>query len=172
VIVGLLRARHLAAVAQREIEVARAVEDDAAAEVVPRTALRALPEEDLHVLEAVAGEPSARELGTDPVVAARRVGEVHELVFLELGVRHHVVQAALPVHRDLRQAGDRLRLEPALAHHAQPARLLRHQHAPVGKKRKRPGLLEALHHLHHLERVLVGFVRLGERGGAERQSGD
>src|SRR6185503_18270212 len=57
-----LRALHLAAVAQREIDVARAIEHDAPAEVVPGPALRALPEKHLHVLEAVAGEPAAREL--------------------------------------------------------------------------------------------------------------
>src|SRR5262245_61657056 len=50
VIVGLLRARHLAAVAEREIEVACAVEHDAATAVNARAPLRARPERNLSVL--------------------------------------------------------------------------------------------------------------------------
>src|SRR5688572_20259426 len=70
VVVGLLRALHLAAVAEREIHVARAVEHDAPAEVLAAAPFGSLLEKNLHILEAMTGKPAARELGADAVAAA------------------------------------------------------------------------------------------------------
>ena len=111
VVAGILGARHLAAIAKREVEEALAVEHQARPEMLAPGAFRALPEEDLDVLQLVAGQPATRDLGAHAVCAARRVGEIDDSVLRECGVEGHVHQAALPVHRDLRQAGDRLRVE-------------------------------------------------------------
>src|SRR5207237_303879 len=50
-VIRSLRALHLPALAEREIQIAGAVEDDAAAEVDAARAFRALPEQHLHFLQ-------------------------------------------------------------------------------------------------------------------------
>jgi hypothetical protein len=163
VVVGTLRALHLAAVAEREVHMACAVEDDAAAEVLAARALGRLAEKHLHILEAVSRQAAARELGAHAVLAARREREVDQLIVGELRMQHHVLQSALPVHGDFRQAADRRRMKRAVGDQPQPAGLFRDQHAPVGQEGERPRLLQALDERDHAKRVLVGAVGLRNR---------
>src|SRR5207245_5288080 len=65
-----LRALPLPALAEREIKIAVAVEDDAAAEVDAARAFRALPEQHLHVLQPPVIQLCARELGPDAALSA------------------------------------------------------------------------------------------------------
>src|SRR6185436_3993835 len=84
VVVRPLRAIPVAALAEGEIEIAGAVEDDAPAEMVAAPAFRVLGKESLHVLQAIALQLAARQLGAEAVAAARRVGEIDERVLREL----------------------------------------------------------------------------------------
>src|SRR5205814_10069119 len=70
VVIRSLRALHLPALAEREIQIAGAVEDDAAAEVDAARAFRALPEQHLHFLQLPAVQLCARELGPDAAFSA------------------------------------------------------------------------------------------------------
>src|SRR5207302_9043799 len=70
VVIRALRALHLPALAEREIEIAVAVEDDAPAEVDAARAFRALPEHHLHFLQLLANQLCARELGSYAAFAA------------------------------------------------------------------------------------------------------
>jgi hypothetical protein len=70
-------------------------------------------------------------------------------------MKRDIVEPALAMHGDARQSLDRLRLELAIFDHAKAPGLLGHEHAPVGKERERPGLLQAFHHAHDAKRVLI-----------------
>ena len=85
-----------------------------------------------------------------------------------------VEQAALSVLLDLRQAGDRLRGEPAVAaDDAQPPGALGDQHAPVGQEGESPGVVEPLDDGDDAERLLVRLddLRRG-RGRGDERDGD
>ena len=60
----------------------------------------------------------------------------------------------------LGQAVDRLRIELALIDNAQAPGPLGDQHAAIGHKRDRPGMLEAFDDLDDAEAVLLGLVGL------------
>src|SRR5207247_4512099 len=75
VVVRSLRALHLPTLAERKIQIAVPVEDDAAAEVDAARAFRALPEQHLHFLQLPAIQLCARELGSDAALSAGRSEE-------------------------------------------------------------------------------------------------
>ncbi len=176
-VVGPLRALLLAALAERDVEVALPVEHEARAEMLAAAPLWALPEEGLDVLQPVAGEPTARHFGAHAVRPAGGVGNVDHAVLRELRMQHHIHQPALPVHRDFRQPGDRLRVELVVRDQAQPPGFLRDEHASVRKEGERPGLLQTAHEFHYAKRMLLGLDGLGygklhgERAGQQHKDG-
>src|SRR5262245_11624889 len=121
-VVGLLRAQLIAAVAQGNVEKAAAIEDESRPEVTPAAAFRKLAEYYLHIVEAAAGEPAARDLGAYPAISVRRIGEVDKVIFGVTGMQGDVEEAALSGGSDRWQPRDRLAVEPAiLADQAQAA---------------------------------------------------
>jgi hypothetical protein len=67
------------------------------------------------------------------------VGEVDQFIFVEARVQREVHQTGQTLRPHLRHAGDRSRIEHAIAHDAQASRALRNQDAAVGEKRHAPG---------------------------------
>jgi hypothetical protein len=161
VIVGLLRA---VALAERDEKVAVAIEHESRAEMHAGGAFRLLAEDHLDVLQAIARQPAARDLGPEAGRITAGVGKIDEVVLGEAGMQRDVEQPALADGRDLRQSGNRLRVEPAvLADDAEPPWALGDQHSAVGKKGESPGMVEPLGHAHDADRVLLGLDCL--RGG-------
>src|SRR5437762_1721432 len=138
VVIRSLRALHLPALAEREIQIAGAVEDDAAAEVDAARAFRALPEQHLHFLQRPAVQLCARELGSDAAFSAGGVRKINQSVLAVPGVENHIEKPTLPSGRDLRQPGDWLRIELSLRNGTQPPWPLSDQHAAVGQEGERP----------------------------------
>ena len=103
-VVGLLRARHLTAIAQRDVKKSSAVEHQPRAEMQAGIGLGQLAEDHFDVLEAVAREAATRHFGADPVRTARGVRKIDKTVFGELRMQRDVHQTALPVRRHLRKA--------------------------------------------------------------------
>src|SRR2546427_690823 len=108
VVIRSLRALLLPALAEREIQIAVAVEDDAAAKVDAARAFRALPEQHLHFLELPAIQLCTRELGPDAALSAGGVRKINQSVLAVPGVENHIEKPTLPSGRDLRQPGNRL----------------------------------------------------------------
>src|SRR5207245_11527377 len=96
----------LPALAQREIEEACAVEDDASAEVDTAGGLRLLPEDDLRLLEPRGAELRAHQLGANAAFAGARIGEIDDAVLAEARMQRDLQQPALPARRDTRHAFD------------------------------------------------------------------
>ena len=163
-VVRSLRALHLPALAEREIQIAGAVEDDAAAEVDAARAFRALPEQHLHFLQLPAIQLCARQLGPDAALSAGGVREINQSVLTVPRVKNHVEKPALPSGRDLRQPGNRLGIELSLRNDTQPPGPLGDQHAALGQEGERPRMLQALYDGRHVEGVFLG----PERGRAPR----
>src|SRR3982074_5857 len=140
-VIRALRAFLLPALAEREIKSAVAVEDDAAAEVDAARAFRALPEQHLHVLQPLAIQLCARELGPDAALSAGGVRKINQSVLTVPGVENYIEKPALPSGRDLRQPGNRLGIELSLRNDAQPPAPLGDEHAAIGQEGKRPRML-------------------------------
>ncbi len=148
VIARHLRTLHLAALAEREIEKARAIEHDAPAEVQAAGGLRLLDEQHAQLHQALTLQPRARELGARAAVARAGVREVDEAVFGEARMQRNLEQATLPAGVDARHAFHVAALEVA-PDEIQPAGALGDEHAPVGQEGERPGMVEPFHQLHH-----------------------
>ncbi len=166
VIGAVLRARLLAAVTEGQEHVPGAVEYDASAEVASAPPAGALAEQYLDLFEPVVDQAAAGELGADAVAATRCVGQVHQTVSGEIGMRGDVEQAALTGGRDRRHALDRARVQGAVGRgQAQSARTLGDQHAPVRQPGDTPGMLEPAGEHDHAQRVQIGADLQGLRGG-------
>jgi len=74
------------------------------------------------------------------------IGEVDQLVLAELRVQGEVHETGEALRVHLRHAGHWIRIEDAVANHAQPPRPLANQDAAIGKKRHAPRLHEPLRH--------------------------
>ena len=105
--------------------------------------------------------------GGQPVPGTRLVvGEVDELVLLVAGMERDVHQTRAAVRKDLRDAGERLGIQHAVADDPETAAVLRDEHVAVRQERERPGTDQALHG-HHPERLLLRVEhprRVGQRG--------
>src|SRR5205807_1342602 len=164
VVIRALRALHLPALAEREIEIAVAVEDDAPAEVDAARAFRALPEQHLHVLQLLAVQLCAGELGSDAAFAACGVCEINQPVLTVPRVENDIEKPALPSGGDLRQPRNRLGIELPPRNDTQPPGSLGNEHAAVGQECKRPRMLQALYDGCHVKGMFLG----PERGRAHR----
>src|SRR6266849_6392872 len=98
---------------RREVEEARAVEHDAPAEMQAARGLRLLYEQHSQILQPLAVELGARELGARPALARTGVREVDEAVLGEARVQRDLEQAALPARVHARHAFDAGALEVA-----------------------------------------------------------
>ena len=132
-----------------------------------------LAENDLDILEAAAGELAAGDFGADAALTAPHVGQVNEVVLRVTGMQRDIEQPALADGGDLRQAGNRLRIQLAvLADDPQPARAFRDQHPAIGQEREAPGMLEPLDQPHDAKSVLFAGDCLCAGGrGAQGESG-
>ena len=84
---------------------------------------RILPEDHLHVVEAVRAELAARDRGAGFAGIARlRIGKIDEAVLGEVRIERHVEQAALTLGDHLRHAIQRLRHLAVFVDDAQPSR--------------------------------------------------
>ena len=100
------------------------------------------------------------------------VGEVDQFVLGEARVEHDIHQPAEPKRLRLRHAGDRLRVEHAVADDPKLAGAqLGDEHAAIREEREAPGLGELLGHDHDADLVLLGGVE-HERAVAERRAHD
>ena len=166
------------ALAERDEERARAVEDEPRAPMVRAGVGRLLPEDHLHVLERPAGgvDLRARDRGAGAAVAAiLGKAQVDHAIAGEIRVEKHVEQAALPARENLRQAGEGLRELALGRHHPQPPRPLRHEHAPVRQEGEPPGVLEPARDRLDDEVRLLGLHLqrlLRERRRREQQEGE
>jgi hypothetical protein len=68
-IIRFLRTFLFPAFAQGQEHVALAIEHDPTAEVPPGSAFGRLAKQDLHILEAIADQPPAREFGANAIIA-------------------------------------------------------------------------------------------------------
>ena len=149
----------LPAVADREEQLAVAIEEEAGAVVVVRS-----PEEPgrgrvdrLLVDPAALADSPADDRGHRRVAGSRfRVRKVDPAVLGVAGMDFDVEEAAVLLAPDLRRAHDRIGKQVALLHDPQPARPLRDEHAPVGQEGEAPGCLEVARHDLELERLLLG----------------
>ena len=164
VVIRSLRALHLPALAEREIQIAVAVEDDAAAEVDAARAFRALPEQHLHFLQLPAIQLCAGELGSDSTLSTSGIRKVEQAISFVIRMQNDIKQPTLPSSSDLRQPGNRLGIELSLRNDTQPPGPLGDQHAAVGQEGERPRMLQALYDGRHVEGVFLG----PERGRAPR----
>ena len=88
------------------------------------------------------------------------VGEIDEMVLREVGMRQdfHQPGQAHGVHRG--NARDGIRIELAVAHHAELAVALGHQHVAVGQPRQAPGVPQAGGDGGGFDRGRLGFLLL------------
>ena len=83
----VLRGPEREALAERDEQLAVRTEHKPRAEMVAADDLRILPEDHLHIVEAVSAELAARHRGAGFAVVARlRIGEIDEAVLAELWI--------------------------------------------------------------------------------------
>ena len=124
-------------------------------------------EQHLNVFQPAAAKPPTRDFRAGAAPGTARVAQVHPSVLLEVRVEGYVEEAALAARVHPGHAGDRLGIEAARRHRAEPARAFGHEQPAVRQEREPPGVVESARDLHHRERVLFGFERVG-RGGRRR----
>src|SRR5690349_17327785 len=152
-IVRPLRAVLLATFAERDVEITLTIEHQPRAEMAPRSALGLLAEDDLYVLETMAGEAAAGDFGADAAFATRGVGEIHKAVLRIAGMQGDIEQPTLTIGGYRWQAGHGIRIEPAvIADDPESARALRDQHSAIGQKGEPPRVLQSLDNLDHTDR--------------------
>ena len=136
------------ALAERDEERARAVEDDPRAPMVRAGVGRLLTEDHLQVLERRAGaiDLRARDRGSGAAVAAvLGKAQVDHAIAGEIRIGKHVEQAALAAGENLRQPGEGLRELAPGRHHPKPPGPFRHEHGPIRQEGESPGMLEPAH---------------------------
>ena len=156
------------AVTQREKQRAVGPLDDAATEMRRAAELGLLAEDDLHVLQPlrILRQPGTRQRrAVGRALAGLAEAKVDRAVAGKRGIGDHIQQTALPAGRHLGQAlHGGLHLAVGVDH-AQAAWPLGDQKAPVGKKRDRPGVLQAAGH-----RLRLGAgLRLSHAGGRRQR---
>ena len=134
-------------------------------------------EDVLHVLEgAAAVEAGASQRDRDRVALpgvisegaaglGLRIGEEHQLVLGIPRMQHDIHQAGIDrTGTDRRKAGDRLRVESAVADDPQLPGPLRDEDVAIGEIRERPGLAQTLdrHHADHLPTRVHDLRSLGQ----------
>ncbi len=96
--------------------------------------------------------------GVGPVDRPRLgVGQVDQVVLLEIGVQGDVHQAAQAPRQQLGQAGDRVGIQHAVADDAQAPVPLGDEHVPVRQEGHAPGMVQALGDHRDVDRLLVGL---------------
>ena len=157
----------LAAVSEGDEEVPVGGEPEPRAEMTSAARLREGAEQHLNVFQPAAAKPPARDFRAGAAPGTARVAQVHPSVLLEVRVEGYVEEAALAARVHPGHAGDRLGIEAARRHRAEPARAFGHEQPAVRQEREPPWMVEPGRDLHHRERVLFGFERVG-RGGRRR----
>ena len=140
------------------VDLAVAAEGDPSVE--PRVGVEGLGDHQvLHVVErASSSRPRARAGEAAAVVVPLGVGEIDEAVVREVGMHGHVHQPAVAVGPHLRHAGDRVRVERAVAHDAKAAVALGDEHPAAGQERDGPGMRQSSDDRGDVDRVLFGGV--------------
>ena len=144
--------------AGRHVDHAVAAEDEAA--VQPRVAFVGLRHEEIaNVGERAAIEPAPRERRCAfAVLDGLGVGEVDQPVVGETWMERDIHQAAVAVRSHARHAGDRRRVEHAVADQADPAGPFGDQHAPIREEGDTPRVRETPGDDAHADFVLFGRV--------------
>ena len=122
-------------------------------------------EDVLDIRERLSVEPAARERRRVTSLTGFRIRQVDEAVLREAGMQRNLEQAALPHGVNLRDPGDRLRIERSVAHDSQAADLLGHEHVAVRQERQAPWKRESSHDGHHANRLRdrLHLLRCGRR---------
>ena len=167
VVARILGAVPVPAVPERDEEVPVRGETEPRAEMASAARLREGAEQHLNVFQPAAAKPPARDFRAGAAPGTARVAQVHPSVLLEVRVEGDIEEASLAARVHPGHAGDRLGIEAARRHRAEPARAFGHQHPAVRQEREPPWMVEPGRDLHHRERVLFGFERVG-RGGRRR----
>ena len=152
------------------VDHAVASEDDAA--VQTRVALVGLRHQEIaDVGERAAFESAARERRRAlAVLDGLGVGEVDQTVVGEPRMQRDVHEAAVAVGPHTRHAGNRRRIEYAVADDAEPAGPFGDQHAAVREKRDAPWMRQPSGHDADADLVLFGRIE-HERSRTERRHG-
>ena len=157
--------------ADGEIELAVAAEHHAAAEVRRRVAPVLGDEDLLDVLQRFAVEPRACERRRrERALAAFGIRQIQDSVLREIRMRQDLEQPA--EHRDahLGHTRDRLRVESAVAEHAQAPRPLRDQQIAVRQPGEAPRVREPVGDLFHTNLEIGRLVDLRERRQRRRRA--
>jgi hypothetical protein len=162
------------AVPDRDEERARAVEDQARAEMHGTVDRRHLLEDHLRALQRGAArvQPGAGDAGAVATGPRLREGQVDRPVLRETRIDDHVEQTALPARRDIGNTRDRRRQLAIRPDQPEPPRPLGDQHAPIRQEGQAPGILEPARH--RLDGEIAGARRkalLRLRGRAKGQDG-
>ena len=112
-------------------------------------------------------EAGAGERGRDHVVRdVLRVGEIDDLVLREIGMGQDFHQSGQTHGMYFGHAGDRLGIEAAVTHEAEPAGAFGNEHVAVGKKCQAPGMHETAGHRDYAD---LGWPGLFARLAAARE---
>src|SRR5262245_10710636 len=161
---GVLRAAAVARVAERaDVELA------VAAECEPRDAARVRRDEDVaHIRQRLAVPGAARD--TEAILPLRDrlvVAQIDKAVRRELRMQRDIEEARKTLHAHLGHARDWLWIEHAVAHDAQGAGALCHEHLAARQPHEAPRTREPARVDDDANLLLRGLVR--ERSGAERR---
>ena len=165
----------LGPLAERDEQMALAVEHQARAEMLGAVELRLLAEDDLDVRERplVLAEDAAGDRGAVAAVAGLGIAQIHQAVLAEVRVERDVEKAALITRVHLRHARDRLRDLALGRDMAERPRPLGHQHAAVRQKSERPGMAEPVGNGLDVDRGAFGLeVLIDRERGRRREQGD
>lgn len=159
-----LRAVALAAIAERDVEKAFAVENQPRSEVLATSGFGLHAEDHLDILEAVAGEPAADHLCTGAAFTACDVRDIDEAIFRKAWMQGYIEESPLADCGDWRQAGDRLGFQPAVfGDYSELSRAFGNQHPAIGQKCKTPREFQTFGDPDHSESMFLAahWLRCG-----------
>ncbi len=143
----MLRVGTAEVVAQRNPQVALAVERQPGADISPAGKHRLLAKDLAHVLQppVVGAELGEAHYRTGAVFLLTGIAEIETTALCKIGRQHHIQQSALPLCPYRRHAANRLRQSATGLPEPQLAAAFGNQHALIsGQESQRPGMIESV----------------------------